>query len=363
MNETILAAKNLKVIMGDATLVSIDAFDIKRGETVAIIGPNGAGKSTLILALAALIKPTEGKIIYQGRKIDFARSTIEFKRQLAMVFQEPLLFDTTVLKNVASGLKIRGMKPTQVRPTAEKYMKLFSIDHLYDRSARTLSGGEAQRTSLARALAMEPEILFLDEPFASLDPPTRESLVEDLHRIISKSTTTTLIVTHDRMEAMRLSDRIAVMKNGKLLQFAPPNELINQPADEFVASFVGVQTILEGTVAAQNNGLFRALVAGCEIAGVGNASVGQKVVLFIRPESVHVCIDPDEAEEGNRLSGTIDKLIPLGFYDKLVIDCGFPLVAYVTEESCQNQSLAKGASITVSFRASAVRIIRTAEPA
>lgn len=105
MNETILTAKNLKVIMGDAILVSIDAFDIKRGETVAIIGPNGAGKSTLILALAALIKPTEGEIIYQGRKIDFARSTIEFKRQLAMVFQEPLLFDTTVLKNVASGLK------------------------------------------------------------------------------------------------------------------------------------------------------------------------------------------------------------------------------------------------------------------
>lgn len=207
---------------------------------------------------------------------------------------------------------------------------------------------------------MEPEILFLDEPFASLDPPTRESLVEDLHQIISRSTTTTLIVTHDRMEAMRLSDRIVVMKDGKILQFAPPGELIDQPADEFVASFVGVQTILEGTVAEQRDGGFRALVAGREITGLGNASVGQKVVLFIRPESVHVCMDPDEAEEGNRLSGTIEKLIPLGFYDKLIIDCGFPLVAYVTEESCQNQSLAKGAPITASFKTSAVRIIRTA---
>lgn len=108
MKETILAAKDLKVVMGDATIVSVDTFDIKRGETVAIIGPNGAGKSTLILSLAALIKPTEGEIIYQGRNVNFARSTIEFKRQLAMVFQEPLLFDTTVLKNVASGLKIRG---------------------------------------------------------------------------------------------------------------------------------------------------------------------------------------------------------------------------------------------------------------
>jgi tungstate transport system ATP-binding protein len=361
MTQNILAAQNLKVVLGGATLLQIDDFALKQGETVALVGPNGSGKSTFILTLAALIKPAEGEIIYKGQTVDLANSTMDFRRKVAMVFQEALLFDTTVLKNVASGLKIRGVKSTQIRPIAEKYMKLFRIDHLYDRSAKTLSGGEAQRTSLARALAMEPEILFLDEPFAALDPPTRESLVEDLDRIISRSKTTTVIVTHDRMEAMRLSDRIAVMKEGKILQFAPPNEIVNQPSDEFVASFVGVQTILEGKVTAQGNGVFRALVSQTEIEGVGSPTVGQRVVLFIRPESVRFCIDPSEAE-GNRLSGRIEKMIPLGFYEKVVIDCGFPLIAYITEESCQNQPLVKGGTITVSFKPSAVRIIRAVEP-
>lgn len=356
--EKLLEAQNLKVVIGGATLLHVDAFDLLRGETVALIGPNGAGKSTLLLTLASLIRPAQGDIIHKGRTLDLSKSVLHFRRKLAMVFQEALLFDTTVFNNVASGLKIRGMDSSQIHAIVEKYMKLLSIDHLQDRSARTLSGGEAQRTSLARALAMEPEILFLDEPFAALDPPTRESLVDDVDRIIGRSRTTTVIVTHDRMEAMRLSDRIAVMKDGKILQFAPPGEIVNQPGDEFVASFVGAQTILEGEVIEQNEGVFRASVPGGEIKGIGNASAGQRVVLFIRPEGIRVCMDLNEAEEGNRFSGKIEKLIPLGFYDKLIIDCGFPLVAFITEESCRNQSLAKGAVITASFKTSAVRIIR-----
>ena len=134
-----------------------------------------------------------------------------------MVFQEPLLFDTTVFENVASGLRIRGMKGPQIREIVNENLERFGILHLFHRSARKISGGEAQRVALARAFATRPEVLLLDEPFASLDPPTRESLLVDLESILRETKTTTLLATHDRMEALRLSDRIAVMNMGRIL--------------------------------------------------------------------------------------------------------------------------------------------------
>ncbi len=139
-----------------------------------------------------------------------------------MVFQEPLLFDTTVFDNVATGLKIRKEKRSAIQERVEEQLERFGIAHLSHRSARTLSGGEAQRTSLARAFAVQPEILFLDEPFASLDPPSQESLIEDLEGILRQTQTTTIFATHDRLEALRLSDRIAVMNGGKILQVGTP---------------------------------------------------------------------------------------------------------------------------------------------
>ena len=148
-----------------------------------------------------------------------------------MVFQEPLLFDTTVFENVASGLKIRGMRGPEIQEIVRENLERFGIAHLPDRSARKISGGEAQRVALARAFATRPETLLLDEPFASLDPPTRECLLDDLESILRQTKTTTLMATHDRMEALRLSDRIAVMNQGRILQVGPPAEVMNHPID------------------------------------------------------------------------------------------------------------------------------------
>ncbi len=242
----ILEARNLKVIRGGSLLVDVPGMAIFEGETLSLIGPNGAGKTTLLQALSYLMKPSAGEILFRGQAVGAEQRILEYRRRLAMVFQEPLLFDTTVFGNVVSGLKIRGIGGAEARRMVEAQLERFGIAHLSDRSAKTLSGGEAQRASLARAFAISPEILFLDEPFAALDPPTREAIVTDLEKVLAETKITTVMATHDRNEALRLSDRIAIMEGGRIAQIDRPAVIMNRPVDEFVASFVGTETILEG---------------------------------------------------------------------------------------------------------------------
>ena len=202
----LLQARDILIRRGGVPVITIPELAIEHGRVVSLIGPNGAGKSTLLLALASLLKPHQGTIFFHGQPVDSRNSRAAYRRKLAMVFQEPLLFDATVFENVASGLKIRGRSSEEINLTVEEQLARFGIGQLAGRSARKLSGGEAQRTSLARAFAIRPEIIFLDEPFASLDPPTRDALVDDLHTILRQTRTTAVIATHDRMEALRLSD-------------------------------------------------------------------------------------------------------------------------------------------------------------
>jgi tungstate transport system ATP-binding protein len=355
----LLEAKNLEVERGGMIILNVPSLSIQQGEILSLIGPNGAGKTTLLQALCYLLKPFRGEISFKGERINSSHSALAYRRKLAMVFQEPLLFDTTVFENVASGLKIRGMKWQDIHRIAMEQLDRFGIGHLSHRSARKISGGEAQRTSLARAFALQPEILFLDEPFASLDPPTRESLIEDLEGILRQTKTTTLFATHDRQEALRLSDRIAVMNNGKILQIGSPEEVMNHPVDEFVASFVGVETILTGHVITKDGGTFVAYVSGKEIEAVGSP-IREEVILCIRPENVVLSAPPSKelTSARNVLPGRVEKITSLGLYQKVQLDCGFPLVAYVTHHSTENLSLGEGKGVMASFKATAIHVIR-----
>jgi tungstate transport system ATP-binding protein len=356
----ILEARHIKVKRGGALLLDFSFLTIGEGEILSLIGPNGAGKTTLLQTLSYLLRPFGGEIIFKGKRVTSNHSVLNYRRKLAMVFQEPLLFDTTVFNNVASGLKIRGMKKSEIQRVALEHLELFGIGHLHHRSARTLSGGEAQRTSLARAFTIQPEILLLDEPFASLDPPTRESLIEDLEKILRRKRTTTIFATHDRLEALRISDRIAVMNGGKIFQIGSPEEVMNHPVDEFVASFVGVETILPGRVIKKDGGTFVVSVSGKEIEVAGDAQLEEAVTLCIRPESVtlssHLSQEPTSAR--NIFQGKIIRIQPMGFYQKIQLDCGFPLVAYVTTHSFKDLSLMEGREIVVSFKATAIHVVR-----
>jgi tungstate transport system ATP-binding protein len=360
MDMILLEARNLEVERGGMITLNVPSLSIQQGEILSLIGPNGAGKTTLLQALCYLLKPFRGEISFRGERINTNHSAFAYRRKLAMVFQEPLLFDTTVFENVASGLKIRGMKGQDIQRIAMEQLDRFGIGHLSRRSARKISGGEAQRTSLARAFAIRPEILLLDEPFASLDPPTHDSLIEDLEHILKQTRTTTIFATHDRLEALRLSDRIAVMNNGRILQIGSPEEVMNRPIDEFVASFVGVETVLAGKVHEKNNGMLVTSVSGQEIGAVGEADLGETVVLCIRPENVTLStqLSHGETSARNIFSGKIIKITPLGLYQKVYLHCGFPLVAYVTNQSLEELSLAEGKEVKASFKATAVTVIR-----
>jgi tungstate transport system ATP-binding protein len=359
----IIEIRNLEVERGGITILNIPSLFVQEGEILALIGPNGAGKTTLLQALSYLIKPSQGKIYFKGKEVNSTHPVFEYRRKLAMVFQEPLLFDTTVFNNVASGLKIRGMGKSEIRDRVIEQLDRFGISHLSQRSSKTLSGGEAQRTSLARAFALQPEILFLDEPFASLDPPTRESLIEDLEQILFQTRTATIFATHDRLEALNLSDRVAVMNSGTILQIGAPDEVMNHPAGEFVASFVGVETILTGKVIKKNGGTFVASISGKEIEAVGEVCLGETVVLCIRPENVTLSTQPlrEATSARNVFAGKILKIAPLGPYQKIQLDCRFPLVAYVTNHSLEELSLAEGKEVKASFKATAVTVIRKGE--
>jgi tungstate transport system ATP-binding protein len=179
VTKSFLLAKDLIVKRGGVTVLDIPSFTVEEGTVVSLIGPNGTGKSTLLLTLAGLLSIHQGQIFFKDQDV-IHNGIFTYRRHISVVFQDPLLLDTTVFDNVASGLKIRKQKATEIDKRVHEVLERFGISHLSKRSARKLSGGEAQRTSLARAFAVKPEIIFLDEPFASLDSPTRETLLEDL---------------------------------------------------------------------------------------------------------------------------------------------------------------------------------------
>jgi tungstate transport system ATP-binding protein len=218
-------------------VLRIDSLDIQRGETLTLVGPNGAGKSTLLLALAHLLKPLQGDIIYEGKSLK-QRDELAYRRKISFVFQSPLLMDMTVEQNVALGLTFRGTPKDEIHERVGKWMEQLGVESLAKRRAGQLSGGEAQRVSLARAFALEPELLLLDEPFAALDPPTHAKLLDDLSGLLKADHRTAVFVTHNLREATKLSQRIAVIINGTLRQVGTARQIKSKPADEAVAAFL-----------------------------------------------------------------------------------------------------------------------------
>lgn len=222
-----LEARDLQLTRGRREIFRVDEFVLSPGEVLALVGPNGAGKTSLLLTLALLHRPTRGRLEVGGVPVT-PRNTLELRRRMAVVFQEPLLMDTTVMNNVTTGLRIRGLARPEAEERARAWLRRLGIAHLAPRSALHLSGGEAQRVSLARAFALEPEILFLDEPFSALDYPTRQDLLEEIGGILRETRPTTLFVTHDYTEIPRLADQVAVMRGGRLLRRGTVQEVLGE---------------------------------------------------------------------------------------------------------------------------------------
>lgn len=240
MTDVLLQATAISVRRNGRLTLQPTDFAVRPGETVGIYGPNGAGKSTLLQALAGLLRLSSGKILLRGQVLGEDLTPFAYHRRIAAVFQEPLLLRGTVSYNVALGLVLRGVGKAECKARVRPVLEQLKIDHLADRPIGMISGGEAQRTSLARALVLDPEVLFLDEPFAALDQPTRRRLVRELAELLRGRRIATVLVSHDFAEAAALCSRCAILDAGAILQDESPTKVLEQPRTSRVAEIVGI---------------------------------------------------------------------------------------------------------------------------
>jgi tungstate transport system ATP-binding protein len=354
----LLSIRNLVIYRNGGFRLEVGSLDIYPKETLAIIGPNGAGKSTLLLVLSRLLPPLSGTINFHGSDLN-TLNELDYRRRIALVLQEPHLFNTSVFNNVATGLRFRKTDSREIEKRAGAWLKRLRIDHLKDRHASTLSGGEAQRVNLARALVLEPELLFLDEPFGALDTQTRRSLMEDLRHILYETGTCTVFITHSQDEALYFGDRIAVLLDGVLRQVGTPQTIFSNPTDERVAEFVGVENVLAGKVHQIVSGRVGVEIDGVSFEVVGEFPIGQRVLFCLRPEDITLWPEPSPQKSSarNQVTGQVTAVVPLGPLVRVTVDCGIPIIAMVTRASASDLELKVGSKITLSFKASAIHLI------
>ncbi len=296
-----LQVQDLTKLYGEFVAVDRASLDVESGEFVTLLGPSGSGKTTILMTIAGFTQPTEGSILVDGRDITALPPE---KRNFGMVFQGYALFPhLTVAGNVGFPLRVRGIGGGEAEAKIKKALDLVQLGHLADRLPRQLSGGQQQRVALARALVFDPYVLLLDEPLSALDKKLRADLQWELKAIHERIGTTFVYVTHDQEEALSMSDRIAILNDGRIAQLGSPNDLYERPASRFVADFLGKSNFIEGEVVDHDPSGFRYRVGGIDLHQSGEAGAG-RVLVALRPEKIEV--HPTEPEgPANRIAGRL----------------------------------------------------------
>jgi ABC-type Fe3+/spermidine/putrescine transport system ATPase subunit len=292
-------------------VVALDGVSLKAdaGELVSLLGPSGCGKSTTLRCIAGFLSPDDGDISIDGKSI---LSTPTNRRDFGVVFQNYALFPhMTVADNVGYGLLFRKVPKSEYKSRIDGALRMVRLTGLEDRLPRALSGGQQQRVALARALVIEPRLLLLDEPLANLDARLRDEVRWLIREVQQQSRTTAFYVTHDQAEAMAISDKVAVMKGGRVAQFATPSEIYQRPLERYVANFTGEANILPvSAVQTIGQGRFRVMVAGVEleVSGVGTLKESDHTELLLRPEALSLA----SVEEAVLFRGRVSKSAFLG---------------------------------------------------
>jgi len=337
---------------GDFSLKNV-TLSVNEGEYFIILGPTAAGKTLILETIAGFYIPREGGIFLNEKNITHIPPE---KRNIGFVYQDYSLFPhMTVEENIAFGLKMRKNPKREVETRVQNVMDSMHISHLKGRLPSTLSGGEQQRVALARALVIDPDALLLDEPLSALDPRTQESLREELKRIHKVRGTTTIHVTHDQDEALTLADRIGVIMNGKVVQVDTPYKVFNEPVNEEIASFVGVENIIEGKIISSENGVALVEIRNYQIHALSNLTGGE-VNVFVRPENIILSKGKLESSARNSISGTITNVTQYGATFRIYMDNG--LSALVTKQAIEELGLKIGENAYASFKATATHLIR-----
>jgi tungstate transport system ATP-binding protein len=355
--ETLLTLRDVTVYHGEQVALQGASLEVYMGDVLALIGPNGAGKSTLLRVMGMLQRPDKGTVLFRGQDA-LNGNPLELRRRIATVFQEPLLLNATVYQNAALGLKLRGVASPEIDRRLGPWLERLGIGHLTARFARTLSGGEAQRTSLARALVLEPELLLLDEPFSALDPGSREDLLRDFQGIVKEMGITTAFVTHDRHEAFALANRVGVLNEGDLLQLGSRENVFLCPETESVAEIVGIENRLAGVVETSDGDYVTIKINDGRVHAKGRFSAGTKVVACIRAEEVSLSLAHCEANDLNRLTGKVIAVSPGMTHHRISLDCrGFSLIALVDRKESFDLNLSEGDEMTAVFGPAVVHVI------
>ncbi|OZI63486.1 ABC transporter ATP-binding protein [Bordetella genomosp. 11] len=323
-------------------------LDIERGTFFSLLGPSGCGKTTTLRLIAGFEQPTRGDIHIRGKRVTGVPA---HKRNFGMVFQSFALFPhLTVAENVAFGLKMRRVDKSDIARRVAGALEMVALGGFGQRYPRQLSGGQQQRVALARAIVFEPDVLLLDEPLSALDKLLREQMQVELRQLQRRLGTTTVFVTHDQEEALTMSDRVAVMKDGRIQQAGAPRDIYERPGTEFVATFLGASNILRGEVRGHDGDKLMVGVAGTCVtvdppaasAGPRHA-VGDAIDLALRPEKLR--LDPH-----GRLAATLREVVYRGAQTHLLMETeSGPVAAHLPNDGVGAVSLAPGSVVRLAW--------------
>ncbi len=297
------------------------SFEVKQGGFFTLLGPSGCGKTTTLRCVAGLERPDEGEIVIGDRKVFSSRERIFIpgnKRSIGMVFQSYAIWPhMTVFKNVAYPLRAKYRPRAEIQEKVHKALKLVGLEELEDRLAPRLSGGQQQRVALARALVGEPQVLLLDEPLSNLDAKLRNQMRWELKELQNRLGTTTLYVTHDQVEALAISDQIALMNKGRIIQIGAPREIYGSPVNEFAADFIGAANTIHGELieGPDAHGRARVRTPLGELRAIQKwrqDHIGKEVLVAFRPEEVSILTDAGPGGSDNVLSGKVEGFTYLG---------------------------------------------------
>ena len=316
MDNAILSIRNLRVVFEDgfAALGGV-SLDIGKNEFVTLLGPSGCGKTTLLRCIGGFETPTSGEILYKGQNII---PLPPYKRAINTVFQRYALFPhLNVAQNVAFGPDLRGEDKKKTAAAVTRMLELVGLAGFEKRKIASLSGGQQQRVAIARALINQPDVLLLDEPLAALDLKLRREMQLELKRIQRESGITFIFVTHDQEEALTMSDRVAVMRAGEILQLGTPEDIYNEPQSAFVADFIGDSNILAGTMVRDRLVRFLGCAFPCVDSGFGEEA---EVDVVVRPEDLKLKPIDDPAE--NVPQGVVESLLFKGVHYEMKVRSG-----------------------------------------
>lgn len=358
---TALVAEGLEHSYGGKEVLRVGRLEVIEGEVTAVVGPNGAGKSTLLRLMALLEAPGRGEITFwDGSRLSAMsrRDKRRISRDIAVVFQDPLLLGRPVWQNLEYGLRVRGVPREERAKRVRAMLDRLGLRHLAGRHASTLSGGEARKVSIGRAMVLDPKLLLLDEPLSNLDLSSRREILRLISEMVREKGITAVYVSHDHHEVLEIADRMAVLLDGELVQEGRPDEVFHRPASERVAAFLGAENLLDGRVTGNTGDGVAVSVGRAEVYAAADFPVGERVKVMVHPEEV-VLLPPGvgSGSARNRLVARVADLRELGGVARVRLDCGFPLTAHVTRTSCRELGLRPGATVLAAFKATSVHLM------